>query len=441
LLVEGVADLDSIIREQELEERLYINSDEIDNFISKVKFKDKRLRNNEVRLYLNQFGKNSIQRKAFYLLNNLHYISSYEIQTYFRKIRSQIFKSKEIFVKESTRKYKRENVTVCLFSKYFSENESIANSFKLHTNIDSRKKNYNLKDDMSNLTKLKDESIIIIEPIIDNIEFLRDELEKFLVVIKTEQNISLSIINLIITSKAKTELNRFLRRVSTTSINFVSYKTLDDNEISPYIQSNQIFEDDEETNSNYSAMRSIFPSLKKDALLLLFESYCPCRSIPIFWKKTDEFTPLFPNSCSLSFEQDLNNDEDNRLRAYKINTKLSQRMNKYIVDNLKGKSINDQWLDVKIIPPKVIKKVTERWVDEGQKNSQESYLDFIDYKEIIKKHQDLQKIFSLKGENLNWLDKLNQLRRDPAHPEKPAPKVEDVEYFEEIAKQIMDKMI
>ncbi len=280
---------------------------------------------------------------------------------------------------------------------------------------------------------------MIIEPVIDSIDFFKDEMNNYILSIKPEQNLSISIISLVVTSKAKSELNRLIRKSSNVSINFIIYKTLDDNEILPYIDSNQIFEGIEETNNSFGAMRSFFPSLKKDTMLLLFESYCPSRSIPILWKKSSEFTPLFHNGFSINNENDIN--ENNRLRAYKINTELSQKMNKYIVDNLKGKSKNGNWLNVNLIPAKVIKKVNERCVDEGQKYSEESYLDFIDYKEIIKKHQDLQKIFSIKGENLNWLDKLNKLRRDPAHPEKPAPKIKDVEYFEDIANKIIRKMV
>jgi len=439
LLVEGVADLNNIIREQELEQKLYITDSEINNFINQIKYKNNKLNLKAVRAYLNQFGKNSIQRKAFFILNNLFYVSSYEIQSFFRSIQKQVFDSKEIILKESARKIKRGNVTVCLFSKYFNENENIANSFKLFSNIDSRKKNFNIKKDVLYLSKLNNETLVIIEPLIENINFIKDEINNFISSIKPEQNISISIVSLVVTSKAKNELNRLIRKYPNILIKFFIHKTLDDNEIFLYIDSNQIFEDIEETNNNYGAMRSIFPSLNKDTLLLLFESYCPKRSIPILWKKTSEFTPLFPNNFPINNEN--NNDENNRLRAYKINTELSQKMNTYIVNYLKGKSKNNNWLNVKLVPAKVIKKVNERYVDEGQKYNEESYLDFIDYKEIIKKHPGLQKIFSIKGENLSWLDKLNKLRRDPAHPEKPAPKIEDVEYFEYIAHKIMKKMV
>ncbi len=45
------------------------------------------------------------------------------------------------------------------------------------------------------------------------------------------------------------------------------------------------------------------------------------------------------------------------------------------------------------------------------------------------------------ADGLKWIDKLNELRRDPAHPEKPAPSIEDVEYFEKIKGQILSRLV
>ena len=89
--------MNSIIREQELEQKLNITNDELNNFIDRVKYKDKRLKLKEVRGYLNQFGKNSIQRKAFFLINNLFYVSSYEIQSFFRSIQKQVLILKKLY--------------------------------------------------------------------------------------------------------------------------------------------------------------------------------------------------------------------------------------------------------------------------------------------------------------------------------------------------------
>ena len=67
-----------------------------------------------------------------------------------------------------------------------------------------------------------------------------------------------------------------------------------------------------------------------------------------------------------------------------------------------------------------------------------------DSKEIIKKHKELLPLFQIKeggGDGLNWIDKLNETRRDPAHPEKPAPELEETEYFEKIKNEILPRLI
>lgn len=49
-------------------------------------------------------------------------------------------------------------------------------------------------------------------------------------------------------------------------------------------------------------------------------------------------------------------------------------------------------------------------------------------------------VFQLKeggGDGLNWIDKINELRRDPAHPEKPPPTLEQAEYFEKKKSEIL----
>ena len=54
--------------------------------------------------------------------------------------------------------------------------------------------------------------------------------------------------------------------------------------------------------------------------------------------------------------------------------------------------------------------------------------------------EDLIPIFKLPGEDLSWCEKLNVIRRDPAHPEKPPPSEKEAEYFEKITTQILTKL-
>ena len=67
-----------------------------------------------------------------------------------------------------------------------------------------------------------------------------------------------------------------------------------------------------------------------------------------------------------------------------------------------------------------------------------------EYKEIIKhiKDPDLVKKFMIGSKDqFEWMNKCNELRRDPAHPEKPCPTIEEVQYFEDIKNQILPRLL
>jgi hypothetical protein len=87
-----------------------------------------------------------------------------------------------------------------------------------------------------------------------------------------------------------------------------------------------------------------------------------------------------------------------------------------------------------------MEEVLKKWIQEGQTAPKESYFDFLDYKKIISLDSFLSKVLKLPGMDLSWCDKLNVLRRDPAHPEKPAPSFEDVEYFEKVTRLIIKQI-
>ncbi|MBO9572683.1 MAG: hypothetical protein J7497_10830, partial [Chitinophagaceae bacterium] len=95
---------------------------------------------------------------------------------------------------------------------------------------------------------------------------------------------------------------------------------------------------------------------------------------------------------------------------------------------------------VELIPKNVIKTVSEKYISDDQKNNYETYFDFLDYHKIIEKHPELVKVFKLKGDGIAWLERLNNLRREPAHPEKPAPSIQDVEYYERVKRDVLHQM-
>jgi hypothetical protein len=195
----------------------------------------------------------------------------------------------------------------------------------------------------------------------------------------------------------------------------------------------------------YSEVRKIFPIFSKEALLVLFETHCPSISVPILWCKTDKFEPLFINENGNLDEPRIENsqEEDRRTRVYHANTKLSQALNKYIVNHLKLKAEENNiqdWFHSNFIPKLVMNEVSAKWISEDTSSPKEIYFNFLDYKKIIEKNNELVTTFNISGENLSWCDKLNKLRRDPAHPEKPAPTEEEAMYFEKITNIILSRI-
>ena len=100
----------------------------------------------------------------------------------------------------------------------------------------------------------------------------------------------------------------------------------------------------------------------------------------------------------------------------------------------------DDWFIRDFIPKSVMESVSGKWILESTSFPKESYFDFADYEKIIKHNPELIKTFTLPADGLSWCEKLNVLRRDPAHPEKPAPSEEEVDYFEKITNQILAKL-
>jgi hypothetical protein len=106
------------------------------------------------------------------------------------------------------------------------------------------------------------------------------------------------------------------------------------------------------------------------------------------------------------------------------------------------------------IPDKTIKaRAYERSLDDEVEDRLplESYLDVIEFKKIVEHKQNwrlFKDVFNIpepgeKGfaKNLKWLDRLNELRRIPAHPsDKRHYKVEDFEYIDYIHKELFQRL-
>lgn len=443
LMIEGVSDLQALQREIDLENELALKPDEINRLSENYHFQEKVISPDVLTQYFKQFGSASKQRRVFKLIDSIFFISKRDILEFYRKESRNIFTKTEISLKERARTIFREDIELYTFSKYYPENGSVVETFKLMNHIRPQKQLKNIKNEHTAWKRSKADEIIIIEPIINNISEIQSELFLLLNDVIKATQISIRLITLVITTKAKADI------ISATSTfaNFklIAFKEVEETKIKPFIQGTELFENEDEANQAFYEVRNHFPGISKDTLLVLFEDYCPSKSCPVLWFKSSEFQPLFFNEHGvLDTINEYDEGERRRDRLYMLVKEMEQTINRYLINYLKNKAEKEgepTWCCLKYIPRKTFDNINKKWLDELQKDPIESYFDFIDYKEIVlfSKDKELQKKFNIDN-RYDWMDKCNILRRDHSHPVKPAPLISEIEYFEQIKNQILPRL-
>jgi hypothetical protein len=439
LIIEGITDLEAQERENEKEEIAKLKDNEITRLAEKLKFQSASLSREKFINFFKQFGSNVEQRKIFKLIDNLFFVSHDDITDYIKKEKKNIFGLEPIIVKDSSSILVREGVEIYSSSKNKDENEVLFDTFKILTNIRKTRTLKSLKDKRLWYTNENTKTIIIFEPYISEISNLEIELKEFLDINRDdliEKKTIIIVFSIVSTKKAKTKLVQLLKQYSNSK--FISLHEVEEILIKPFIESNVILENLSESQQVLSACRNIYQNITKDESLVVFENMCPAESLKILWKKSDRFNPIFFNPFGDDLE-DYFESNKGRETIFKLNTELSQKLNGYIISFLKANSVDGDWATIKLVPRSILEKLNGRYLDENEKEPKETFLDFIDYAEIINKHEHLKKVLTIKGD-LGWIKKINNLRRIPAHPEKPDPTIEDVEYFEKIHKTILDSI-
>ncbi|MCU0344649.1 MAG: DGQHR domain-containing protein [Ignavibacterium sp.] len=167
----------------------------------------------------------------------------------------------------------------------------------------------------------------------------------------------------------------------------------------------------------------------------------------------EEFSDFEPEGMEVwEAEQ---SDEKINLADRKIK-EINIKVQKYIFDVFKKKYgiAKDAYWNKGVLDKQVKTKAYEKSLDEDDENRLplENYLDFIEYKKIVenKTHWEIFKnVFDIpepgeKGlsKNLKWMDRVNALRRIPAHAtEKRLYKVEDFDYIDFIYEEFMKRLL
>jgi len=446
LMIEGVSDLEALQREKQLEAEHKLKQEELVRISESLKFQGDKLKASELAKYFNQFGGPFEQRRIFNLIDKITFISKDEIIEFIKREQRNIFRKSELTLKTNAKSPYREDVEFYSFPDTLIENQEIFQTFKTLTHI---RKTKTLKDIRLNKDAWKNsnaDDIIVFESVIDDFSSIQDDLLKLFDEKLKADNIPIKLITLIITSKAKADLIKFM----STHLNFklIHFKELEESAIKPFISTSQVFETNEETREVFAEVRKRYPDTSRESLNVLFETHCPGKTIPILWHSTNHFKPIFPNpnGVFLNESSQANDGEIYRDRVYQANKELIQAINPFLINHIKDKAkkaSKDDWFLADYLPKTVMEKIFQKWSEEGTSKPKESYFDLIHYKEIIKKNKELMPLFQINeggGDGLNWIDRVNELRRDPAHPEKPPPTLEQAEYFEKKKDEVLTRI-
>lgn len=445
LIIEGISDLEALHREKQLEAEHALKAEEMQRVSDYLIFKGQKLSIPDLKKYFNQFGNPFEQRRIYSLLGRILYISKNEIIDFFKHEQRNLFRKSELEIKSNAKSPHREDVEVYSFPDTLIENHEIFESFKLFSFIRKNKTLKNIKTHRDAWRNSGAKDIIIYESVIDNYSSIQHDLMNFFEEKLIAEKIPVKLIALVITSKAKADI------IKATSgfLNFrlINFKEVDDSKIKPFIDSTEVFEGVEESRFAFAEVRKHWHETSKDSLNVLFETHCPGKSIPIYWHSTNQFEALFPNPAGVPYKEIKHDDgELYRDRIYQANKELIQTINPFLINYIKQKAVRegkDDWFILDYVPKGIMEKIFQKWIEEGSNKPRESYFDLIHYKDLIKKHAELLPLFEIKeesGDKLKWIEKVNELRRDPAHPEKPAPTLEQAQYFEEKKNEVIGRL-
>lgn len=289
------------------ENHIKISSDEI-NMLSQSwpTYKTKRISNDEIRAWLEQFVDFEDQRAVFSILNNLKFYSSSEIrekmEDIFLEVRREIARNQKIVYKEQG-KLKRDDILVSYLDK--NPAKSGAEYAKTFVEVNNIYKDNSTNPDKidKKLLELKNiNSLVFIDDFIGSGDSVIENLKPIILAnIETLKKNNIIIVIGVITGfeEAKHKIVRFAKKEGVT----LEVKLID-----PLNNSDKCFDDDSiiytkpiEREKAKEICKKIGVKLEKKHPLgygdcqsaVVFPNTCPNNSLPILWKETSTWKPLF----------------------------------------------------------------------------------------------------------------------------------------------------
>lgn len=450
-IIEGIVDLEKIKEENEIDKKYKLSEEEISELSNKFRYLGEKISIENIQNWLNQFDSNYLKRYFFNLLNEMNYISNDDLHKIFKNNSEHIFKNEPAISNKffGKKKYKRENAMIAyseigkneniIFAKKFSE---VANIYQDNVkSIDICIRNFS-----------KDiKYLIILEPILDNMEEILEKLDKIKIFLNEREfldNTNVYIISIFVMEHTLHKFELILKN-EFTNFSFIYFKVLDEKLTKPFeeIRNEKILDVLKEKIGRLHEMNYDFNYSKN----ITFECICPQNSIPFYWFHCSENIPLFPNTFELYNFEIIDNNERYRDLCYNLGKKLEQTISKVVQEILTKKYLDSWWIEG--IPKAIRTKCVERREDENQKHTEYEYLDLIDFIEILKKNfTEMEKIFSFdfdkkqwvssigKEKAFSWLNRLNEIRRKYAHFVKSPPSEKDYLFLKLISESFYDNL-
>lgn len=450
-------DIGDILAKKIEDEKLYIQSIEIEKSIHHITFEGKKITESDVRKWLGQFGSNHDQRIIFDQLKAVKYYSNDAIQEFIlnahQNFHRQLDLEKHVRVQEKESLYieknnlrKRSDILVL----YFNEHDKglakkYAEKHEIYVDMVVWMQKINI-----DLTK-RIKSIILFSSLIDNCEYLITEINKTWDDIKDivgEKKVAFSLATFCIFHDSLKTLKENAKR------NLIPMDIYFDKIIEP---GNSILLKNF-TNSALmlkvinQAFHSKIVEHTDRSVNLVFEHFCPQASLPIYWFSDEEWIPLFPNKSKI--EPSYSSNEQYRILCYPLGSGLEKIMLEKIVAFLKNKygEKDDQWW-VKGVSLNAREKCSTRWESQDRKDNVWNYLEILDFKGIVKKHVELKSLFYVDLENMDkrydklstekalaWIDEFNEVRKKYAHASRLPPTHGDYQFMKKIHKWFFENL-
>lgn len=296
-----LVDYESILTEKLKEQDAYVSPEEINSVIKQWgTYQGRTIQNEQVRLWLNQFGENRNQRLMFKILDGLTYYTGDLLRTKMREAHGIVRRNIVHEIKEG--KKKRNDIIVSYVDGFGKSGSSFAKLYadENQVYVTNIVENGKISSAIENNKDIK--GLVFVDDFCGSGATAKDCLIKFFNAHRSlisANNIKVFFIAVTGFISAKQYIEDHLNKEN-IEINLHICDLMDDKD-KCFSEDNKFFANEYERSTAKNIAQKIGDSLEKKAPLgfndteaaIVFESNCPNNTLPILWKESKNWIPLF----------------------------------------------------------------------------------------------------------------------------------------------------